>query len=53
MINKVKKVYSIFFLVVIFCLNTFIFSSYAENVNINLNYGVNKVAKNDASLPVD
>lgn len=53
MINKVKKVYSIFFFAVLFCLNSFIFSSYAENVNINLNYGVNKVAKNDASLPVE
>ena len=50
-----KKIKTLAFLCValLFCLLKFSFSAFAENVNINLNYGINKVAKKGSDLPIE
>ena len=42
-----------FILIVFFAITLFAFSAFAENVNVSLNYGINKVAKNGIGLPIE
>lgn len=53
--SRLKKIKTLMFLCValLFCLLKFSFSAFAENVNINLNYGINKVAKKGSDLPIE
>lgn len=53
--SRLKKIKTLMFLcvVLLFCLLKFSFSAFAENVNINLNYGINKVAKKGSDLPIE
>ena len=52
---SLKKIKSLVFLSIALslCLFGFDFSTFAENVNINLNYGINKVAKKGSELPIE
>lgn len=47
------KILSLMCFALLFCLFKFTFFTFAENVNINLNYGINKVAKKGSELPVE
>ena len=40
-------------LTLVFMVSVFTFSAFAENVNVSLNYGINKVAKSGNELPVE
>ena len=53
--SRLKKNKTLMFLCValLLCLLKFSFSAFAENVNINLNYGINKVAKKGSDLPIE
>lgn len=53
-INSRKlKILSMLCFALLFCLFNFTFLTFAENVNINLNYGINKIAKNGSELPIE
>lgn len=49
---KIKNVLMLL-LVMLFSITLFVFSSFAENINIALSYGINKVAKNGTNLPIE
>ena len=48
--NKIKY---LFVMVAAFTMMFFAFSTYAENIGITLNYGINKVAKGGNDLPIE
>ncbi|MBR4314675.1 MAG: hypothetical protein IKP66_07185 [Lachnospiraceae bacterium] len=47
------KIFTFLCTALLFCLFRFNFYTFAENVNINLNYGINKVAKKGSELPIE
>lgn len=51
--SRKLKILSLLCFALLFCLFNFTFLAFAENVNINLNYGINKVAKNGSELPIE
>lgn len=53
--NILKKIKTLTFLgtALLLCLFKFTFFAFAENVNISLNYGINKVAKKGTELPIE
>ena len=50
---KKIKIFTFLCTALLFCLFRFNFYTFAENVNINLNYGINKVAKKGSELPIE
>ena len=47
------KTFAILMLVITFASTFFVFPTFAENVGISLNYGINKVAKSGMELPIE
>ena len=47
------KTFAILMLVIIFTSTFLVFPTFAENVGISLNYGINKVAKSGMELPIE
>ena len=49
---KIKSL-ALLMMVMTFTIMLFVFSTFAENVSISLNYGINKVAKSGIELPIE
>ena len=48
-----KKIRYLLLIVALFTITFFAFATFAENVNVSLNYGINKVAKGGNNLPIE